>query len=183
MKKVIISANAVTCMRIIATVGLIFTEPLSELFFGLYTFAGVTDVLDGFIARRTHTTSDTGAKLDSVADLMFYATMIVMLFPKLYKMLPKRIWIFALIAVFIRICSYVLAAIKYKRFASLHTYMNKLTGAAVFFVPYFMFSSACYIYCCAVCAIGSVASLEELIIHIVSTAYDPNIKSFFHRKR
>lgn len=33
MKKGMISANAVTCMRIVATAALIFTEPLSECFF------------------------------------------------------------------------------------------------------------------------------------------------------
>ena len=38
MKKGMISANAVTCMRIVATAALIFTEPLSECFFCFYTF-------------------------------------------------------------------------------------------------------------------------------------------------
>lgn len=126
-------------MRIAATVAMVFTEPLSAGFFVLYTFAGVTDVLDGFIARRTHTSSENGARLDSASDLLFYAAMIIRLFPRLFKMLPKRIWIYAAAAVIIRLGSYLAAFIKYKRFASLHTYMNKLTGAAVFFVPFLCF--------------------------------------------
>ena len=170
-------------MRIAATVAMVFTEPLSAGFFVLYTFAGVTDVLDGFIARRTHTSSEKGARLDSVADLLFYATMIIRLFPRLFKMLPKRIWIYAAAAVSIRLGSYLAAFIKYKRFASLHTYMNKLTGAAVFFVPYFMFSSVCFGYCVAVCLIGAVASTEELTIHLSGHGADPNIKSFCHRNK
>lgn len=124
-------------MRIAATVAMVFTEPLSAGFFVLYTFAGVTDVLDGFIARRTHTSSEKGARLDSASDLLFYAAMIIRLFPRLFKMLPKRIWIYAAAAVIIRLGSYLAAFIKYKRFASLHTYMNKLTGAAVFFCSFF----------------------------------------------
>lgn len=170
-------------MRIAATVGMVFTKPLSAGFFVLYTFAGATDVLDGFIARRTHTSSEKGARLDSVADLLFYATMIIRIFPGLYEMLPKRIWIYAAVAVFIRLVSYATALIKYRKFASLHTYMNKLTGAAVFFVPYFMFSSVCFYYCVAVCAIGATASSEELIIHISGHGTDPNIKSIFHRNK
>lgn len=180
MKKVIISANAVTCMRIAATVAMVFTEPLSAGFFALYTFAGVTDVLDGFIARRTHTSSEKGARLDSIADLLFYAAMIIRLFPRLFKMLPKRIWIYAATAVVIRLGSYLAALIKYGKFASLHTYMNKLTGAAVFLVPCFMFSSVCFGYCVAVCLIGAVASTEELIIHLSGRETEPDIKSLFH---
>lgn len=60
------------------------------MFFCFYTFAGITDVLDGFIARRTNTESDKGARLDSIADLMFYTVMIIRLFPVLYKVLPKK---------------------------------------------------------------------------------------------
>lgn len=183
MKKGMISANAVTCMRIVATTALIFTEPLSECFFCFYTFAGITDVLDGFIARRTNTESDKGARLDSIADLMFYTVMIIRLFPVLYKVLPKKVWLAAGGAVFVRICSYVTAAIKYKKFASLHTYMNKLTGAAVFLVPYFIPTSFYTVYCFSVCAIGVLASTEELIVHIKSTTYNPDIKSVFYMNK
>lgn len=170
-------------MRIVATAALIFTEPLSECFFCFYTFAGITDVLDGFIARRTNTESDKGARLDSIADLMFYTVMIIRLFPVLYKVLPKKVWLAAGGAVFVRICSYVTAAIKYKKFASLHTYMNKLTGAAVFLVPYFIPTSFYTVYCFSVCAIGVLASTEELIVHIISTTYHPNIKSVFYMNK
>ena len=183
MKKGMISANAVTCMRIVATAALIFTEPLSECFFCFYTFAGITDVLDGFIARRTNTESDKGARLDSIADLMFYTVMIIRLFPVLYKVFPKKVWLAAGGAVFVRICSYVTAAIKYKKFASLHTYMNKLTGAAVFLVPYFIPTSFYTVYCFSVCAIGVLASTEELIVHIKSTTYNPDIKSVFYMNK
>ena len=77
MKKGMISANAVTCMRIVATAALIFTEPLSECFFCFYTFAGITDVLDGFIARRFNMVTDLGKFLDPLADKLTQAAMII----------------------------------------------------------------------------------------------------------
>lgn len=37
----------------------------------LYSLCGVTDVLDGFLARKLHTESKAGEWLDSFADLFF----------------------------------------------------------------------------------------------------------------
>ena len=37
---------------------------------------GITDVLDGFAARRLHTESEHGAVLDSVADVKYGATLV-----------------------------------------------------------------------------------------------------------
>ena len=34
-------------------------------------FCGLTDVMDGIIARKTNTVSDFGAKLDTGADFIF----------------------------------------------------------------------------------------------------------------
>lgn len=45
----------------------------------LFVFAGITDVLDGFVARKRKETSAHGAKLDSLADYALYASTIVWL--------------------------------------------------------------------------------------------------------
>ena len=44
----------------------------------IYTFAGLTDVLDGWLARKTGRASEFGARLDSVADLLFYSVLLRM---------------------------------------------------------------------------------------------------------
>lgn len=46
---------------------------------GLLIFSGVTDVVDGFIARRFHMISDLGKVLDPIADKLTQATMLVCL--------------------------------------------------------------------------------------------------------
>lgn len=178
-KKPIISANAVSSIRIVATVFLLFLKPLSVLFFAVLTFAGLTDVLDGFIARKTNTQSDLGAKLDSIADLMFYCVMVIKILPALIEKLPKSIWFAVAAVLFIRLLSYLVAAVKFKRFSSMHTYLNKVTGFAVFTVPYFLPSVVAVYYCFFVCFIGGVSSTEELLIHIFSKEYNENKKSIF----
>lgn len=97
-------------------------------FYVIYTVCGVSDVVDGVIARATGTTSEFGARLDSIADLSFYTVIIVRLLPSLWIRLPGWFWYLLGAAVLVRLASYVAAAVKFHRFASVHTYLNKLTG-------------------------------------------------------
>ena len=62
-------ANILTISRIPLSVLLLCTHPLSCSFYILYVFCGLTDVVDGFIARKTGSVSETGAKLDTPGDL------------------------------------------------------------------------------------------------------------------
>lgn len=174
--------NCLTCFRLVGSIGLLAVAPLSGRFFILYTLTGVTDVLDGCVARATNSTSDFGAKLDSVSDLVFYAVMLLRLFPTLWVMLPKAIWVLVLTVIVLRLGSYLTAAIKFRRFAAVHTFGNKLTGALVFLIPYFLLTPVYTVCCTLVCVIGLLSSGEELLIHITSAAYNPHQKSlFFHR--
>ena len=51
---------------------MLFFTVFSPLFFVFYLLAGFSDMIDGTIARKTNTASEFGAKLDTVADLIFY---------------------------------------------------------------------------------------------------------------
>lgn len=64
-------ADIVTLFRIVGAVLLIAIKPTSGLFLLLYTITGATDVIDGQIARKTNTSSEFGARLDSIADVYF----------------------------------------------------------------------------------------------------------------
>ncbi len=76
--------NALTSFRILAIplVVLVFylpfewARPASGILFGL---AGVTDWLDGYLARRLNQTSNFGAFLDPVADKLMVSTALVLL--------------------------------------------------------------------------------------------------------
>lgn len=172
-------ADSITLCRIVGTIVLVFLQPLSAAFFCLYALTGVTDVLDGWIARKTKTASDFGAKLDSVADLLFYTLMLLRVFPILWSTLPGIIWYAVAAIILIRLSAYLAAAVKYRRFASVHTYLNKLTGGMVFFVPFLLVTQFAEGFCWAVCAIGAAGSLEELVIHIRGKTYRPDVKSIF----
>ena len=176
-------ANIVTFFRILGTVCIIFLSPLKLAFFIVYTVTGVTDLLDGLIARLSHTASAFGARLDSIADLLFYTVTLIKLFPFLWRTLPGFIWIIVGITLFFRLLSYVIAAIKFNRFAAHHTWLNKTTGLLVFAIPYFLITPCASVYCFIVCLSGVFSTAEDLYIHIFSAEYDENIKSVFHMKK
>lgn len=160
------AADTVTSVRIAASLLLLFLTPKSRGFFAVYTLTGLTDVLDGWLARRTGTASGFGARLDSVADLLFYSVVLIRFLPVLRQALPGEIWYAVAVVLLVRLAAYAVAAIKYHHFASLHTRLNKLTGAAIFLLPYVLAVSTGVGYSWAVCILAFVASLEELIIHL-----------------
>ena len=175
-EKLLTPPNICTMLRIVGTVGLLLIRPLTLPFYLLYTFCGITDVLDGTIARATNSTSEFGARLDSISDLIFYAVMIVKFFPILLEVLPVWMWYCIGAVLVIRACSYVTAAVRYHRFASLHTILNKATGFCVFCLPYMLVQDFALRYCEITCVIAGLASTEEFLIHLLSKEYEPGRK-------
>lgn len=169
--------NCITALRLAATAVLLFLAPFRAAFYVVYTLAGVSDVMDGWTARKLKVTSDFGAKLDSAADLVFYSVMFARIFPALWAGLPRIIWRGVQLVVALRLITYAFAAVKFRRFASLHTYMNKATGAAVFALPYLAHLPALTPFCWGLFALSLLGTLEELIIHIRAKEYNPNNKS------
>lgn len=158
-------ANIITILRILGTLLLSVTIPLSGEFFVLYTLTGITDVLDGYIARKTNTCSEFGSKLDSAADLMFYGIILYRLLPILARLLPLEIWYVVMAIIILRVFTYVFTAVKYKVFMSNHTYLNKLTGFCVFLIPYFVKVPYVLIgFCSLTCVVCAVASVYDLIL-------------------
>lgn len=175
--------NLITSLRIIGSFCLIFTRAFSPIFYVVYSICGITDVCDGFLARRTGTASEFGARLDSVADLLFYTVMMIKILPALVARLPGEIWYWVGGILILRLVSYLVAAVKFRCFASIHTYLNKLTGLCVFIIPYFMRLPFFVLFCMVVCGIATIASVEELIMHICAKEYAADSKALFLKKQ
>ena len=87
-------------------------------------------MMDGYLARKLHAESKTGAVLDSMADIGFVACCAIRLLPVLP--IPTWLWIWAGIIVAIKIINQISALIVCKRFCFPHTKANKLTGLLLF---------------------------------------------------
>lgn len=176
--------NFISTLRITGTACLLFIKPLTAAFYIVYTLSGISDALDGWIARSTNTTSELGAKLDSIADLLLYAVMIIRVFPELWKRLAVWIWYVLAVVLVIRLISYGYVAVKHHRFSAMHTYGNKVTGLLAFLVPYFLLLENATPACGVVVVVAFLSSAEELLLHLCMKDYDPRAKSIFmlHRK-
>ena len=175
--------NCITLFRIAGTLGLLAVRPMTPVFFVLYTLCGISDALDGWLARRLHMTSEFGARLDSIADLLFYFVMLMKLIPELTALLPWPFWCAVGAVVLVRLTAYAVAAVKFRRFAALHTKFNKLTGLLVFALPYVLSLPFATGYCWCVCCVAAGSSVHELCIHICRRDYHSQRESWRKKEK
>ena len=126
-------ANSITVSRMLFSLALLFLPQRSLKFAVLYLLCGVTDVMDGFVARKLHTESEKGAMLDSIADLLFAVVYAVKILPILK--IPLWIWIWTAIIAVTKITCIVIASKKAHRLEIEHSLGNKLTGLLLFLLP------------------------------------------------
>ena len=151
----------------ICAVVLPFLTPLSPAFLVIYALSGISDMLDGYLARKLGQASTWGARLDSAADLLLYTIALSLLIPIMRAVLPGWIWWLVGVALLLRLAVYFLSAVKFHRFASEHTLLNKLTSILIFPVPFFMRLGPFFIwYAVLVCLVSCCAAVQELGIHL-----------------
>ena len=157
MKKQI--ANIITSSRILGAVCLLFCPVFSVVFYILYLFCGITDMVDGTVARKTNADSKFGAKLDTAADTVFTVVCCAKILPIMH--FPIWLWIWIAVIVVIKIGNLLWGFICIRQLISLHTYLNKTAGFLLFLFPLTrnliepMYSSA------AVCFFSMLATIHE----------------------
>lgn len=156
-------ANIITISRILCGVWLLFCPVFSAIFNIMYLFCGITDMVDGTIARKTKAVSELGARLDTVADIVFVTVCLVKILPLIH--FPVWIWVWIAVIATIKIRNIVWGFICSKKLMALHTFLNKTTGFLLFLFPltlnFFdpMYSSV------IVCSLAMLAAIKE-VYHI-----------------
>lgn len=173
-------ANAVTAMRIVLSASLILLRSNKTAFIIVYLVCGMSDVLDGYIARKTHTESKLGEKLDSIADFVLYSVVAVILYGLLRPRMPQLAVPLATVVV-LRLAAYLVSAIKYHAFVFLHTILNKITGFLVFLSPLMVMNNVDILIIYAVVGVAGLAAIEEMAIHLTTSEADANRLSIFVR--
>ena len=122
--------NIITVLRIVGSIDLLFCNVAGWQFWTLYVLCGLSDMVDGWLARRLHAESKTGSILDSIADLSFVACCAIQLLPTMA--IPSWLWIWSGIIVIIKIVNQIIALTRIKQLCLPHTIANKLTGFLLF---------------------------------------------------
>ena len=152
-------ANIITCIRIVCSIALLFCPVFSPAFYALYIAAGVTDMIDGAVARKTGTVSEFGAKLDTTADFVLVVVCLIKLLPVLH--VPAWLYIWIAIIAFIKVANIAAGYIRQKEFLSVHSIMNKVTGGLLFVFPLTLSFIDLRYSAAVVCVVATAAAIHE----------------------
>ncbi|MBR3328535.1 MAG: CDP-alcohol phosphatidyltransferase family protein [Atopobiaceae bacterium] len=134
MRRKLTIADVLSVLRVILSVALLAPPALSPTFLTLYATAGLTDMLDGFVARRTKTESELGARLDSVADLTLAVICLAKILPTL--VVPAWLWVWVAVIAAVKVANVVSGFVMERRMVMPHTPANKVAGFVAFLVPF-----------------------------------------------
>ena len=157
MKKQI--ANIITLCRILGSIGLLFCPVFSDRFYVLYLFCGLTDMVDGTIARKTGAASSFGSRLDTVADFLFMISSFVKLVPVIR--IPVWIWVWAAVIAAAKLVNLVRGFTQTKQMPALHTIANKATGLCLFLLPLTISFVDLRYTAPVVCVLATIAAIQE----------------------
>ena len=152
-------ANTISFFRIVVSIVLLFCPVFSPGFYAFYIAAGLSDMLDGFVARKTNSVSKLGARLDTIADFVFVVVCLIKLLPVLR--IPA--WLYAWIGIIalIKAVNIVSGFAVQKRFVAVHSVMNKATGALLFLLPLTIPAVPLKYSAIVVCAVATFAAIQE----------------------
>ena len=149
--------NIITAFRFLGATSLLFCNPAGVAFWVIYGLCGISDMLDGYLARKLNAESNTGAVLDSVADIFLVACCAIRLIPVVQ--IPTWLWIWAASIVTVKLINQVSALILYRRLIFPHTMANKLTGFLLFLTVPTVFWSIVPV--AIVAGVATIASVQE----------------------
>lgn len=163
--------------RIILALFIMFAGYNDVSFYILYVMCGISDVLDGYLARKFNCTHKAGQTIDSIADAVLLIAVVVKLVPRIDINPWLVIW--GIVIFMVKMYALSRKNAKWGKGMFIHTYANKITGFALFVTPLLYKLIHINILLLIVCIIATYACIEEIIIVNNSKEHDNDIKSVF----
>jgi CDP-diacylglycerol--glycerol-3-phosphate 3-phosphatidyltransferase len=173
--------NLITLYRLLMVpVILYFAVSGREKLFAVFLVINlISDIIDGYIARRFKMESEIGAKLDSFADNFNYVLAFIGFF--IFKMDDLRQHIVSLI-IFISmlLLTVIVPLIKFRKFPSFHLYITKIGGyiQGAFFICLFTVGFIAPFYYFMIIW-GILGAVECIAIDMVIPEMRSNIKGLY----
>lgn len=162
--------NIITISRAVMAIILLAVAPFSTIFYMLYTLCGLSDIADGYIARRTGKESKSGEILDSLADMVFVAIMFIIMVPFIKWYAWVISWI--IIIVLVRFLSLFVRYIKKRMLTPLHSTMNRVSGILLFVFIYLFEIMDTDMLILILCCFTTIAAVDELVKIILIKKHD-----------
>lgn len=144
----------------------------------LFIVCGITDVLDGYLARKLNQMSEFGSRLDSWGDNLLLISAIIWVAIRLPEVFTEN-YLLMFTAIGFYGTYLLVAAIKFHRFANLHLYLSKgATFLAYIFLVLALlmgeYSRGLFIF---TASIGILANIEGIVILLIYKEVDEHIGS------
>ena len=146
-----------------------------------FVLLGLSDALDGALARRWNQTSDYGSKLDAVADLVFYpcaAVVLAVLFPS--YLTPNLPYVYAALTALGG--ALLISRVRCGRIIMLHTHLSRYSGVLLFVVTLVSFFIDTTVMIRIVALTYAVGFIEASLIFIIKGPVSPDTRSLFSHR-
>ena len=148
----------------------------------LYVLAGLTDLLDGYFARKKQMVTSVGQRLDSVADIAFGLSTAYFLFTRMSTLHAVNRTLVA-VMVLLGVAYLATALIKFGRINLVHTNLFRVAGASVyvcfvvsfFFEPLLLTRLTLLLFC--------LSFIESIYIFLVYGEVDPDLRYFWQARK
>ncbi len=174
--------NILSALRILAFPVLLYFAITGQrnLFAWLFLISLITDIADGFIARRFNMITEFGSRLDSIGDLCNYiAALFGIIFLCRADVSAHYLWFIVLFVLYFS--GFAIMLLKFKRLIGMHLYSSKITGyvQGIFLLSWFLFGFNDTFFYIAMLT-GYFAFTEEIILILLLRKPDHDLKSLYH---
>jgi CDP-diacylglycerol--glycerol-3-phosphate 3-phosphatidyltransferase len=156
-------------------------EPQARfVFLIMFIIIGVTDKLDGTLARYLNQTTALGAKLDTIADMVFYPLIALWLY-RFESGVVGEWWNLVYFLLALYFFKMVTGKIKFGYMPAFHTIGAKTFSASLYFfmIAAILNPALAKSIFPVLCVIGYINQLEETYILLTRDSVDENIRSVF----
>ena len=173
--------NALSLSRVILCIPLAILAPFTIFYIVLYVIAGVTDTLDGKLARRIKDgASELGATFDSIGDVCMVIVIVFAIMPKMT--IWGWLWVAYICVLSLKVAvSTGLGLLRFKEFISLHTLSFKALFTCLFLYPlayYFLGAGLLFnVISTVLISFALLVVVEEILIISLLKRPERNIRS------
>ena len=154
--------NIISASRGITALAMLFFPAFSTGFWTLYCWGGISDMIDGALARKLNSANGTGAKIDSLADLVFVIGSAILVLPTID--LPLWVWLWIAAIGVIKLVGITIGSCRQRKLAIPHSTTNKLTGILLFCLPFSIVRFDVLIPVVIACTLATFSLLEDYFV-------------------
>lgn len=143
-----------------------------------YAILGMTDMFDGYIARKFNMKTEIGKQLDSIADLFFFlssAYFIHVLYTEYLN--PNLTLLFIFLGLLV--ASFIISYIFCGKVILMHTFLAKLCAVLVYFLVILSYFFDTTLFITFIICAYIVTFTEEILMFIKFGNIDPDTVSIF----